>query len=199
MNKRIHFSLAGILLLCVTAAWAQRTINVPEGNHAVMIDGKLSPKEWDDATTFPLGKRARVYVKQSRGYVWMAVECLAGDDFALDFYIRPGRGSLYDLHSSAKLGERRLQGSSWSDDWKWWNNEGWVANWTRVDSFEQRTFLPQKVREYQISRERFTGNNWRVMFALILPAHPEWQTFTFPEGATSTSTEHWMVLQFSVK
>ncbi len=160
-----------------------------------MIDGKLTPGEWDDAAQFLLGNLARVYVQQSHDYVWLAVECLTCDMFALDFYVQPADGSLYDLHSSAKIGERKFQGNSWPEPWTWWNNEGWTANWSRVDSFEQRTFMPQRFREYQISRQRFAGETWRVMFELQLPAEPNWQTFAFPEGARNNSSQHWMSFQ----
>ena len=174
---------------------AQQVIVVPERSRAVMVDGKLSPGEWNDAAQFPLGNLARAYVKQSNDYVWMAVQCLTCDMFALDFYVQPADGSLYDLHSSAKIGERKFQGNSWAEPWVCWNNEGWTANWSRVDSFELRTFLPQNFREYQISLQRFAGETWRVMFELRLPAEPQWQTLAFPERAHNNSTPQWMILQ----
>lgn len=161
-----------------------------------MVDGKLSPGEWDDGAVFPLGNKGRVHVKQSGGYVWIAFEYLAGDDFVVDLYLQPADGELYDLHSSAKIGERRLNGGTWSDEWTWWNNDGWVANCSRVESFEEGRFLPQKVREYQVSRGRFPGQTWRVMFELRFPAKPGWLSSTFPEAAKNTSTEHWLTLQF---
>lgn len=188
--------LIAILMLVPGHVSAQRVIVVPRGSHVVMVDGKLSPGEWDDAAQFLLGSKARIYVKELRDYVWIAVEYLAGDNFALDLYLQPADGSIYDLHSSAKLGERKLHGDSWSEEWKWWNNEGWVANCSRVDSFERRTFVGQKVREFQISRARFSGKTWHVAFELLLPAEPQWQTAIFPEGARNTSNEHWMLLQF---
>lgn len=185
-----------LLSSCSQFAAGQQVIAVPKAKRVVMIDGKLAPGEWGDATEFPLGNLAHVFVKQSDGYIWLAAERVAGEDFALDFYLQPADGSLYDLHSSAKLGERRLQDSAWPDRWTWWNNDHWVANWSRVDSFQPPRFLPQKVREYQISRERFPGKTWRVMFELLLPAEPEWQTVRFPQEAKNTSTEHWIILQF---
>jgi hypothetical protein len=169
---------------------------VPHGQHVVMVDGNLVPGEWDDGASFPMADKARCYVKQSGGCVWLAVEYLAGDNFTLDVYLKPDDGALYDLHSSAKIGERRLAGGAWSDEWTWWNNDRWVANWSRVESFERRTFLPQKVREYQLSQTRFSGKSWRVMFELHAPKQAEWRTFAFPVGAKNTSTEHWLTFRF---
>lgn len=191
---RIRFIAVPILSLAQVVL-AQQVIVVPERSRAVMIDGKLAPGEWDDAAQLPLGNLERVYVKQSNDYVWMAVQFLTCGMFALDFYVQPADGSLYDLHSSAKIGEREFQGNSWPEHWTWWNNEGWTANWSRVDSFEQRTFLPQTFREYQISRRRFAGQTWRVMFELQLPAKPEWRMLTFPEGAQNNSSRRWITLQ----
>lgn len=197
MKRVVQVCLAVILILSLPrVAIAQQVITVPKGNHVVMIDGKISPGEWDDAGRFSLGGLAHVYVKQSEGYLWMAVECLTCEMFALDFYVQPADGLLYDLHSSAKIGERKFQSGSWPEPWTWWNNDRWVANWSRVDSFENREFLPQKVREYQISRQRFTGDTWRVMFELQLPAKPEWRTSRFPQEAKNMSTEHWITFDF---
>lgn len=191
-------SLCIVIALFSSAQLAagQQIIRVPKAKRVVMVDGKLAAREWNDAAQFPLGNEAKVYVKQSCGYIWMAIERMSGDDFALDFYLQPADGNLYDLHSSAKLGERRLQGSVWSDQWIWWNNDRWVANWSRVDSFENRKFLPQNVREYQISQERFPGKSWRVMFELLLPAEPEWQSIRYPHAAKNTSTARWITFQF---
>jgi hypothetical protein len=76
-------------------------------------------------------------------------------------YIASEDGSIHDLHASAKLGERELQGGKWPGDWRnWWNNRGWVANVSQVESFEKRAFVLANVREYQI--ERFALRRPRV-------------------------------------
>jgi len=77
VNRVVQESLVVIgLLLTTPAAVAQKVIAVPEGKNLVMIDGKLNRGEWDDATQFGLGDLARVYVKQSHGYVRMTIELL---------------------------------------------------------------------------------------------------------------------------
>jgi hypothetical protein len=50
-------------------ASAQQMIIVPRGQRVVMVDGKLGPGEWDDGASLPLADKARLYVKQSGGYV----------------------------------------------------------------------------------------------------------------------------------
>lgn len=164
-----------------------------------MIDGQLGQREWDDATRVPLGEFARLYAKQCDGYVYLAVEWHRSDMFTMDLYLAAD-GKLFDLHSSAKLGERQLHDGSWSEEWQWWNNSGWVANWSRVDQWKSPvTFMPQKVREFQIARERFPGTAWKIMFEFMAPGQTSWQSYTFPQNAktTSTSGENWILLQLS--
>ena len=50
MKRVVQVCLAVILILSLPrVAIAQQVITVPKGNHVVMIDGKISPGEWDDA------------------------------------------------------------------------------------------------------------------------------------------------------
>jgi hypothetical protein len=69
----VWFGIVALLSLARPAIALQR-VRVPKGNHVVMIDGKLSIGEWDDAAQFSLSHMIRIYIKHSRGYVWMAAE-----------------------------------------------------------------------------------------------------------------------------
>lgn len=182
-----------IISIAVTNAICQQSIHVPEGK-PVMIDGKLEAGEWNDASLRELPGLARLYVKQSNEYVWLAVELTNAKDGALDLYLAPSNGNIYDLHASAKLGERKLENGKWPE-WTWWNNQGWVANVARADSFEKRTFLPTQLREYQILRSRFAGKEWRLRFEVLTPAEPEWKTTAYPSGSKNTDVKGWLVLK----
>ena len=185
---------AALLLLTATAETAPQVIRVPLGK-PVMIDGKPDSNTWKDSAKTEFPGLATLYVKRSKEYVWLALK-LNSNDGILDLYLSPPDGSIYDLHSSAKLGERRFQNGAWPD-WTWWNNEGWVANVSRVESFEKRTFLPTNVRQYQIRRSRFPGPYWRVMFEVGTPAEPEWKITTYPVGASNTHPNVWLTLQLN--
>ncbi len=166
---------------------------VPKGK-AVMVDGNLERGEWNDALVRSIPGLARVYVKQSDQYVLLAVEMENSEDGVVDLYLSPSAEDAYDLHASAKLGERRLASGAWPA-WKWWNNAGWVANTSRVESFEKRSFLPTKIREFQISRSRFPGHEWKIMFEVMTPAEPEWKLSSYPSGSKSTDTKGWIRLR----
>ena len=180
-----------MFLLYATAVLAQ-TIRAPLGK-PVMLDGKIQPGEWSDATSLPIPNGGRFYVKTSKGFVYIAVQLPDDCSGFTDLYVAPGSGGLYDLHASAKLGERRVQDGKWGEWHEWWNNNGWVANVSRVDSFDKRTFLPAKVREYQMERARFGGLSWRVMVGMSLESrNNDYTVVRFPASASDSNTDQWL-------
>lgn len=183
-----------LLVLIGRSFAADVVIHLHEGK-LVMVDGKLEANEWSDASVVELPGLARFYAKTCGPYVFLALELTQSNDGAVDLYLSPGARDIYDLHASAKLGERQLEKGTWPD-WSWWNNTDWVANVTRPDSFENRTFLPTKVREFQILRSRFPGNPWRVMFEVLTPAQPEWKKTVYPQAANPENTKGWLLLTF---
>lgn len=172
-----------------------RNIKVPQNSPGVMIDGVLSEGEWQDAAHVEVPNTADLYFQESSEFVYIAVKYTNSPSGIVDLYLSPQGLEVYDLHASAKLGERQLQGKKYSD-WTWWNNHGWTANISRVDSFDKRTFLPTQVREYQIQRSRFGSHAWRLRFELTaMKANNDTQSVTvFPPGTTDTSTAGWLVL-----
>jgi hypothetical protein len=150
MRKRAAWLILGGLL--AAQLFGQRAANVPQGS-AVMIDGKLSPGEWSDAKEFPLSNGVDLFVKRHERFLLIAVEFPAGIYGFTDLFINRN----LDLHASAKLGERaRASNGEWSA-WKWWNNDGWVANVSRVDEFAGPKLIAESVREYQIDLDRFSS------------------------------------------
>jgi hypothetical protein len=181
-----------ILWFAAPLLFAQPETRVPYGK-PVMLNGQIDAS-WNDAASIELSGSATLYAKQSEEYVWLALK-LKNDDGAVDLYISPPDGLMYDLHASAKLGERQYRGGRWTD-WNWWNNQGWVANISRVDSFEARTFLPTNVREFQISKVRFPGTQWKMFVEFLIPAEPEWKVIPYPRGCTNGDTKGWLMLKF---
>lgn len=158
-----------------------------------MVDGSLEKGEWDDALVRNLPGLARIRIKHSEQYVFLAVELLDNDDGAVDLYLSPSPGEIYDLHASAKLGERKLADRNWPE-WKWWNNIGWVANMSRVESFQKTSFLPTKIREFQIARTKFPTNHWKFMLEIMTPANPTWKTTRYPPEGKTTAPQDWIRL-----
>lgn len=182
-----------LVLLCAITAAAQT--KVPRGK-PVLLDGHVDKSEWQDAAVIHLDDFARVYIKESGDFVWLALELLKDKNGTLDLYLSTEDGTIYDLHSSAKLGERKLSGAAWPEEWTWWNNEGWTSNVSRLDSWDKRRFLEEPSREFQIAKARFPGKKWKLMFEIMTPAEPQWKTTRFPEKALTTDAKDWYVVSF---
>ena len=188
-------SLSVLLIVLQAATPTDLHIRVPQASSAVMIDGVFSQGEWQNAISVDVPGTAKLYFQRSVDFVYIAVQYTNSPSGIVDLYLSPREGEVYDLHASAKLGERQLRGTTFSD-WSWWNNRDWTANISHVDSFEKRTFLPAPIREYQIRYSRFASSAWRLRFELTaMGANNETQSKTiFPHGTADKSTTGWLRL-----
>jgi len=200
-NRRRAFGLGVVVILSTVLIGVmlpdtpEKIIHVPVGK-PVIVDGKIEPGEWSDAAEVKMPNEARLCLKVSGEFVYVAVQFPASRSGFTDLYIASADGSIYDLHASAKLGERQLHNGKWPEWNNWWNNHGWVANVSRVDSFEKRTFLPANVREYQIKRSRFHGHEWRLMLDMSLESQGgEYTVARFPTSASDSKPEKWLRVQ----
>ena len=200
-NRRNGLGLGVIVILSTVGIGAMLAETPEEIIHLsvgkpVMVDGNIEPGEWSDAVEVKMPNDARLYLKVSGEFVYVAVQFPAARSGFTDLYIAPAGGSPFDLHASAKLGERQFDNHKWPEWSNWWNNQGWVANVSRVDSFEKRTFLAANVREYQIKRSRFPGHEWRLMLDMSLESREGQYTVTrFPTSASDSNPEKWLRVQ----
>lgn len=191
-------ALRSLAFLCIAIGGvaAEPALRVPRTATVPMIDGKLSVGEWSKAAQIEVPGIARLYFKQAAGFVYIAVEFTSAPSGIVDLYLAPDDGHIYDLHASAKLGERELKGDGWPE-WNWWNNRDWIANVSRVDSWEKRAFLPQQVREYQILRSRFPASAWRLRFELtaMTPKNETLSVTVFPARTSDHNPSDWLTVQ----
>jgi hypothetical protein len=174
-------ALAGLPLRLATGqAGAPRAVRIPAGR-AALADGRLEPGEWADARELAAGPDVRLYLKHDEQFFYLAVVRAQAPFFGVNLYLGAADTADYvNLHASAKLGERRGRAGAWPD-WAWWNNEGWAANLTRGVSFEERRFLPDTVKEFQIRLRRLPGREFALSLDLetadgttpLLPEAPE--------------------------
>ena len=194
-KMRMVLLLPVLLVVLQAAKSTDLRIRVPQASCSVMIDGVFSKGEWETAARIAVPPAAQISFQRSAEFVYIAVQYTNSPSGIVDLYLSPGQGEIFDLHASAKLGERQLRGNAFSD-WDWWNNRDWTANTSHVDSFEKHTFLPAPIREYQIKRSRFPSPVWRLRFELIaMGANNETQSITvFPPNTTDKSTAGWLQL-----
>jgi hypothetical protein len=164
-------------------------VRIPAGR-AALADGRLEPGEWADARELAAAPDVRLYLKHDDEFLYLAVVRAQPAFFGVNLYLGVAETADYlNLHASAKLGERRGRAGAWPE-WDWWNNEGWAANLTRGVSFEERRFLPDTAKEFQIRLRRLPGREFALSLDLetadgatsLLPEAPErdglhWLTF----------------------
>jgi len=189
---RVFFLLFTIQVIS-TGAFAQ-IVRLPQGR-SILVDGSISPGEWTDAATIELGKGAQLLAKQHDGYVLLAVIFPKNTSGFVDLIISPDSTTIFDLHASAKLGERATSKPENWPDWQWWNNRDWIANVSRVESFDEKKFLPETVREFQIKGTRFSSKDWRVRIVLSIDHGQSYTELPLPEPKPGEASEQWLTLR----
>lgn len=181
---------------------APSTIDVPVTHGApVLLDGQLSPGEWDDARVLPLGDSLRLLVKQTGGHVFVALATPGRVPRPVEIFIDDGRDTLHVLHASAQVGERAFADTLWQGavpPWRWGNHVDWIANEAKVDAarpagdpMADRLF-PADATEFQIRRSRFPAARWRVRIDVMAFAAGR-PVEVFPRGANRDPST-WLTL-----
>lgn len=172
INLKVCLAVCASLFACNQARLFARVPStkpavVPRGSH-VLLDGHFGDREWTDALEIAASEEIRFYIKRDATYMYVAVRPATANAFGTDLYLDFGEaGQVWNLHASAKLGERAGRIDA-LPEWSWWNNRQWAANVVRVAEFEPRKFLADEVKEFQISIARLKGK--RVWLSVDLYA-----------------------------
>jgi hypothetical protein len=70
------------------------SIRVPNTQPAVMIDGVLSPDEWEGAKQVAVSGVATVYFQRSSDFVYIAIEYKNSSSWIVDLYLSPAYSAL---------------------------------------------------------------------------------------------------------
>lgn len=133
---------------------------IPQGRH-VLVDGRLSAREWTDGLEVALGSSMRLAVKRDQTFLYLAVIPEDGSLFSVDLFFDEVGAGVLNLHASAKLGERTGRFGGWPE-WDWWNNRGWAANVVRPESFDPLKFRPDEAKEFQVELARLPSTILRL-------------------------------------
>src|SRR5215475_11115585 len=184
------FGLSNYLSTVSTSARDAFIVQAPMGQH-ILIDGRVDEKEWADAKQVPASPATRLYFKRDNTYLYVAVRPSTPARLSIDLYFRGiDMEKVLDLHASAKLGEREGTRDQWPP-WVWWNNRGWTANVVRPDSFEERKFLPDEAKEFQIELGKLKVKTLR--FSLDIDTGGEVQRL--PQEGYEEVGRKWLVLR----
>lgn len=186
--SRPHLVILVLILLSIATTDAQ-VLKSKAKRNSVMIDGKFSVGEWADAVALPTEDSLTFYVKHDDDNIYLCVRGMFRKPVlgGIDLYVEAA-GLQLNLHASAKLGERLLQDGAYSD-YAWWNNDSWIANVVRIERFEDRKFLMDECKEFQLSRSRFKGND--ITLAVVVGV-PDGRVTTVPPGASPLKSTGWL-------
>jgi hypothetical protein len=200
-------SFTALIVLVTVAAFrsvnGQETLKVPQGNGTpVMIDGKFSDGEWQDAAVKEIAPSIHLYLKQYKGNVFLGLKATTPFKAYVDLFLCPEAGKLFNLHASMQLGERVLSGNDWTDTeppTQWGNETDWTASRSKFDPLKDRELpvterlFPYDGKEFQLRRARFKGRRWRVRIEVrdLAGTHP---TIAFPSNSERFKTDRWAVL-----
>lgn len=187
-------------MLLTGAAGAPPVIK-PDRAGPVLMDGACTDRTWQTARAYPLAHGASIRFAANRDFLYVCVDPPAGSFANVDLYIRHD-GKLYNLHSSAQLGER-VKGEAGWPDWQWGNNLGWTSNWLpwrgiRQDGGQARPrFDTVPGREMQIARTKFPKRTFDLMVHVHELATPAGMIGEdrFPAGAHDDDPASWARLQ----
>lgn len=158
---------------------------------SVLPDGRIEPEEWRDAREIVAAPDVRLYLKRDERFLYVAVVRSQPAIFGVNLYLRTdGAAESLNLHASAKLGERRGRTGTWPE-WTWWNNAGWAANVARGESFEERRFLPDTAKEFQIRLSRLPARS----FALSVDLETATGSIPLLAEAPERDGMHWLALK----
>jgi hypothetical protein len=158
--------LLALILLFSHVVYAQMT---------PMVDGDCSEYSETNSNLIELSKDVNWYIYQGIDYVWFCFTFPKGGVGMIDLQIETDKtGGVINLHSSAQLGEWKLNGEGSMPKTqvssKWWNNNGWVASFSKFNgvlepneySKTHANFKRPKAIEMQLSKKRFGRRVWNI-------------------------------------
>jgi hypothetical protein len=86
-------------------------INIP-GGKCIMMDGNILKTEWSDAKQMIVSSSINLLLKKTPEYILIGVDGGKGCNIIADLYCT-NNNQLYNLHASAKLGQRNYQDTAW--------------------------------------------------------------------------------------
>jgi len=205
-QKRAICLVLSLLLCALPSLYSQDAVTIPKGAD-IMVDGVFSEGEWSDAHTVTIAEGTRLHFKQSGKYIYIGVQFSSANNVGgwIDIYLQGNPGEIVNLHSSRKLGERKLAGDQWPEFDQWWTTRGdWTANYGKPDDIQvngkrKEIWTPVEGWEFQIKRGRFKSNQWQVLFepSCMFPKGSAKRRLqqVFPTNGVKTKPDGWMTLK----
>lgn len=177
--------VCGIVLAASAAGASADALKLPPGA-AVLLDGRCEAAEYTAALRRTLSDKVELLAQHRDGLIALCLRYTPPQANGVDLFIADADGTLYNLHASASLGERRRSATHWPE-WTWWNNTGWSANPVRPRNFRELAFEPSDATEFVIRRERF-----RLPWRLRIDVHTRVPGVIWPAGSSADDARDWV-------
>lgn len=130
----------------------QSTISVPRGKSPI-IDGTMSPGEWDGAVVKSFSDGSELFLMYSDGYLYLGIRAKTSEMIVGNIFIEHG-DEIAILHSSAALGTARYQKGMGS----WQQTQGFVWRCRSTDNSE----AARAERDAFLKEEHWVAANARM-------------------------------------
>ena len=181
---------------------------VPQGKgQQVVIDGKFSKGEWEDAVSFPVAAGFDLHVKADSQALYIGLKSAAPSAvIGCEIRYTENDKDVRLLHVSARLAEG-LSGFPARGKFEI-GNTGWESNlivenqakltaWQAAGRpIEQYREVVEKGdgKEFRISRKILTGNRIKFTIGWMELAADGRKTFNYPEDASFQNADNWVEL-----
>ncbi|NAS30687.1 hypothetical protein GTQ40_06865 [Flavobacteriaceae bacterium R38] len=180
-------------------------ITINPSQKTVLLDGRCGNDEWEDATKIELSAGASIYLMYDEDYFYFCACGKAEDYTILDLYIEHAEtGRLHKFHLSAQMGESILTDNGWEPASGKWELKDYAGFWVPYNGLEDPEnrinplFKSGTHRQMQISRKKFAGNTWNMMFSLSgIQQDDDGGMLLYPEKASSEDKLTWGKFLFS--
>jgi hypothetical protein len=174
-------------------------ITPPIGS-GILLDGRCTDDEWNDAKTIASNQGHSIRMKRSDRYLFMCITYPEDSLGTIEGYlVSENQPTPLNIHVSAKIGDREWQGDEWSER-VWWAAEGWWSNPSRYNSVQEgeRRFLRTPEREIQFDLDYFGRTGWKLMFDFYYGRNEDgtYDTVSLPAEAKFTDQNSWFELSF---
>ncbi len=204
----IMLMLINGLFLCKVYAQGSdvsKPIMINSTEKAGLLDGRCGNDEWEAATKIDLPAGASIYLMHDDDYFYFCAAGKAGDYTILDLYVEnTATGRLHKFHLSAQMGESVLMDNGWEPASEKWELRDYAGFWVPYNGLEDPDnrvnplFARGTHRQMQISRKKFAGDTWKMMFGVGgIISNGEGAQFFFPETAKAEDNTSWSEFSFS--
>ncbi len=206
-----NLNLLTLLLFLFNSCTGQKTAS--NNQMTPMINGVIETNEWNNASNIPIQDKFEILLKQDEHYYYMAVKNKTALPFYVDLFLLIN-DSLFNIHSSSQIGERKLSGIDWNDEipisnWGYVND--WIANTVLFDrrkfkklreekyegNISLQTVIPYDGFEFQFSKKTWALNKSKFRIEMRnMVGIEDYEETIFPENSDRKNHDNWHDLKF---